>query len=67
MFSGFTAILLSREELTRSEADCSCSLVLEMLTGGTWFGYSSPFCEPQVLVRQVDVDFGQFRVFVEKH
>ena len=59
--------LLSKEEFTRSEADCSCCLVLEMLTGGTWFGYSSSLCAGQVRVRQPDVVLPQVRVFCGKH
>ena len=59
--------LLSKEEFTRSEADCSCCLVLEMLTGGTWFGYSSSLCAGQVPVRQPDVVLPQVRAFCGKH
>ena len=59
--------LLSKEEFTRSEADCRCCLVLEMLTGGTWFGYSSSLCAGQVRVRQPDVVLPQVRAFCGKH
>ena len=59
--------LLSKEEFTRSEADCNCCLVLEMLTGGTWFGYSSSLCAGQVRVRQPDVVLSQVRAFCGKH
>ena len=59
--------LLSKEEFTWSEADCSCCLVLEMLTGGTWFGYSSSLCAGQVRVRQPDVVLPQVRAFCGKH